>query len=261
MKEIAGLKQKISFIGQQIHDDIAQTISSAFYKNLRIASTNQNKLELMHFLDERTRQMAYSEPGMIMYLGAADQYQNLKKLRYYTYPEKREYNGRVGTDYFDLEKSFQAYRLLYPATCVRPLDPENYNYFTEVRNAMLCQFCGEFPEDLEIDEVSDFKTNMDPLFTKAQKSVGLEENITFKVKNSTQWKLDTMQTNTELVLRDVHNKAIMNDEWQEPRHMAILAYGYTAFALSHLMEDKNVPFEKRRFLIEQTGRVLHHLAA
>ena len=252
------IKREMANVARNIHKDIAGTLSNGLWLDQcenAISGGDQNKLALMHFINMRVEMLANPEPGVIAYATSLDQLYNLKQLGRFS---NKMATHEVQRDHFDLEQSFMAYRKLYPAGTYGPLTRISYGIYQDVRDTRLGRFDVKFNEDVEPSELSSFKDELDVLLDKANDYVIDKcQNVSGDLRGNTLERLEEMRGNKDMVYAAA---AFANAGGKIKRHRAVYAFGYTAFALAHFEKDKHIPFEKRCFLIEQTDRVLHHLA-
>lgn len=265
----AEIKQQVGETATNIYNDIRCTLSPGVYERPwnDIGARDNNKLGLMRYVREYSDELYQAKQDTIVGLMKVDQLESMKKLIFFTHPNQKRADGKTGVDYFDLEKSFQAYHLFYSSEKVRPLSNIGYSTFQDVRKTRLHLFGKNFKGPVYSDEVKKLSDDVEQLCDRADTYVRKHGALSSMQKRKYVTQIETMKENSRQIYGNLNTALICghkdeDDENQgyEDQFDAVLALGYGGFALGHLTEDENILFEKRYFLVEQTSRVLHHLA-
>lgn len=258
------VKHRIDITGHSICRNVISTFES---ENILVDQliddvdlADRNKLELIEFIRDYTDFLITHPRDKVMDMAMKYQFQKMENLDKFMRLKKSRNNGRRSEDYFDLEKSFQAYRLLYSANIVRPLTNISFNLFRDERNARLCLFGNSFAKDVYIDEIKNISDEVICLTNKTSEYLDSmndtsNNKISFRHRN-----FEKMKENASEIYKSIYNQEVCHTRNRDTDNKAVLALGYTAFALGHLMEDEHIALKYSFFPVEQSARVLHHLA-
>jgi len=255
------LKEQVRQVVTYITDDMRKTLPEDIHLHQwqnTVRPQDRNKLEFMEFLRVSVDENIQEEKDELVVKVNLDK---VKKLCRYAKPYYNHAQNKSGRDFMDLEKSFRTYRAFYPLTEVRPLKPADYQMFQSLRDAQLGRYNERFYGEIHHTDLLSYKESLDDLFEKAGECVEAEESITRHETGHLLADLDDMKEDAQAAYNTAKTKSILDDENSVQHYETVLGFGYTAFALAHFVENKEVAFGKRLFLVEQTGRVLQYLVS